>query len=127
MLDSVRGGRGRLYFQRQSPWELCAAAEAWLTELIHRRPARWRQDVEDCLPQSFAGSVPIPSRSLAKLDRLIASYTPRHLAAKILTSRIGLEGERKQVTVLFADLKGSMELLAHRDLEEARRILAFEF
>jgi transposase len=41
MLDSVRGGRGRLYFQRQSLWELGAAAEAWLTELIHRRPARW--------------------------------------------------------------------------------------
>lgn len=48
MLDSVRGGRGRLYFQRQSLWELGAAAEAWLTELIHRRPARWRHDVEEC-------------------------------------------------------------------------------
>jgi hypothetical protein len=38
------------------------------------------------------------------------SYTPRHLAEKILTSRAALEGERKQVTVLFADVKGSMEL-----------------
>src|SRR4029453_14567364 len=36
------------------------------------------------------------------------SYTPRHLAAKILTSKAALEGEPKQVTVLFADLKGSM-------------------
>ncbi len=51
------------------------------------------------------------------------SYTPQHLAARILTSRGALEGERKQVTVLFADLKGSMELLADRDPEEARRIL----
>src|SRR5262245_33881838 len=51
------------------------------------------------------------------------SYTPKHLAEKILTSRSALEGERKQVTVLFADLKGSMELLADRDPEEARRIL----
>ena len=42
------------------------------------------------------------------------SYTPKHLAEKILTSRAALEGERKQVTVLFADLKGSMELLADR-------------
>ena len=33
-------------------------------------------------------------------------YTPKHLAEKILTSRAALEGERKQVTVLFADLKG---------------------
>jgi class 3 adenylate cyclase len=38
------------------------------------------------------------------------SYTPKHLAEKILTSRSALEGERKQVTVLFADVKGSMEL-----------------
>jgi class 3 adenylate cyclase len=40
---------------------------------------------------------------------------PRHLAERILQSRQSLEGERKQVTVLFADLKGSMELLADRD------------
>src|SRR4030095_7831641 len=51
------------------------------------------------------------------------SYTPPHLAAKILTSKSALEGERKQVTVLFAVLKGSMELLADRDPEEARKIL----
>src|SRR5438093_198413 len=51
------------------------------------------------------------------------SYTPKHLAEKILTSRTALEGERKQVTVLFADVKGSMELLADRDPEEARNIL----
>src|SRR5437899_2637308 len=51
------------------------------------------------------------------------SYTPKHLAVKILTSKNALEGERKQVTVLFADLKGSMELLADRDPEEARKIL----
>ena len=51
------------------------------------------------------------------------SYIPQHLAEKILTSRAALEGERKYVTVLFADLKGSMELLADRDPEEARKIL----
>jgi class 3 adenylate cyclase/tetratricopeptide (TPR) repeat protein len=60
----------------------------------------------------------IPSR----LDTPQA-YTPKHLAEKILTSKAALEGERKQVTVLFADLKGSMELLADRDPEEARKIL----
>ena len=52
-----------------------------------------------------------------------AAYTPKHLAEKILTSKSALEGERKQVTVLFADLKGSMELLADRDPEKARKIL----
>jgi class 3 adenylate cyclase/tetratricopeptide (TPR) repeat protein len=51
------------------------------------------------------------------------AYTPRHLAEKILTSKSALEGERKQVTVLFADLKGSMELLVDRDPEEARKLL----
>ncbi|HET9534264.1 MAG TPA: adenylate/guanylate cyclase domain-containing protein [Mesorhizobium sp.] len=51
------------------------------------------------------------------------SYTPTHLAQKILTTKAALEGERKQVTVLFADLKGSMELFADRDPEEARKLL----
>jgi len=51
------------------------------------------------------------------------AYTPQHLAEKILTTRAALEGERKQVTVLFADLKGSMEILADRDPEEARRLV----
>src|SRR5262249_32647029 len=51
------------------------------------------------------------------------TYTPRHLVDRILTSRSALEGERKQVTVLFADIKGSMELLATRDPEDARRLL----
>jgi class 3 adenylate cyclase len=50
-------------------------------------------------------------------------YTPPYLAEKILTSRRALEGERKQVTVLFADVKGSMALLADRDPEEARHLL----
>src|SRR6266568_7778675 len=56
-------------------------------------------------------------------DREPLAYTPPHLAEKILTARSDLEGERKQVTVLFADLKGSLELIADRDPEEARQIL----
>jgi class 3 adenylate cyclase/tetratricopeptide (TPR) repeat protein len=51
------------------------------------------------------------------------TYIPQHLADRILASKGALEGERKQVTVLFADLKGSMELLADRDPEDARRLL----
>jgi class 3 adenylate cyclase/tetratricopeptide (TPR) repeat protein len=51
------------------------------------------------------------------------NFTPKHLAEKILTSRSALEGERKQVTVLFADVKGSLELLADRDPEDARKLL----
>jgi transposase len=48
MLGAVRGGRAKLYYQRQSLWELGPAAEHWLTELVHRRPNGWRPDVEEC-------------------------------------------------------------------------------
>ena len=51
------------------------------------------------------------------------AYTPKHLAEKILTSRSALEGERKQVTVLFADVKGSMDLAEQVDPEEWHTIL----
>ena len=51
------------------------------------------------------------------------AYTPSHLAERILTSRAAIEGERKQVTVLFADLRSSLELLTNQDPEEARRLL----
>jgi class 3 adenylate cyclase len=68
--------------------------------------------------QDASAAAPAPIQPQAPL-----AYTPAYLAEKILTSRSALEGERKQVTVLFADLKGSMELLADRDPEEARQIL----
>jgi class 3 adenylate cyclase/tetratricopeptide (TPR) repeat protein len=65
-------------------------------------------------------SVPL---SLAPPAQAPRRYTPPHLAEKILTAKSALEGERKQVTVLFADLKSSLELLADRDPEEARQLL----
>jgi class 3 adenylate cyclase len=68
--------------------------------------------------QSLRAGTPMPRKFPSP-----ESYTPKHLAEKILTSKVALEGERKQVTVLFADLKGSMELLADRDPEEARKLL----
>jgi hypothetical protein len=54
---------------------------------------------------------------------LTLSYTPKHLADKILASRSALEGERKQVTVLFVDVKGSMELAEQVDPEQWHKIL----
>ena len=66
---------------------------------------------------------PAPGAAGPSRFRSPETYTPKHLAERILTSKAALEGERKQVTVLFADLKGSMELLADRDPEEARTIL----
>src|SRR5713101_10046118 len=76
------------------------------------------------LPASrFCNGCGQPLDGAAVPGRTPASYTPKHLAEKILTSKSALEGERKRVTVLFADLKGSMELLADRDPEEARKLL----
>jgi class 3 adenylate cyclase/tetratricopeptide (TPR) repeat protein len=72
----------------------------------------------------FCGHCATPIATAAQpSSRPPASYTPKHLVEKILTSKAALEGERKLVTVLFADLKGSMELLADRDPEEARKLL----
>jgi class 3 adenylate cyclase/tetratricopeptide (TPR) repeat protein len=73
----------------------------------------------------FCGACGTPTATPPPVERYASpqGYTPKHLADKILTTRATLEGERKQVTVLFADLKGSMELLADRDPEEARKLL----
>src|SRR6202051_3882651 len=60
----------------------------------------------------------LSSRSMA-----LRPQTPRHLAEKILTSRTEVEGERKQVSVLFADITGSFELISGRDPESAQAIL----
>src|SRR5437870_2614511 len=66
-----------------------------------------------------------PLASLPAIDQGQAplAYTPPYLAEKILATRAALEGERKQVTVLFADLKGSTELIAGLDPEAARQLL----
>jgi class 3 adenylate cyclase len=67
--------------------------------------------------KSIAG----PSTAAAPPDP--RSYTPKHLADKILISRAALEGERKQVTVLFADVKGSMDLAEQMDPEDWHKIM----
>src|SRR5438094_1285677 len=69
------------------------------------------------------GAAPVGGAPAAPRFESPVAYTPTHLAERIRTSKDALEGERKHVTVLFADLKGSMELLADRDPEEARKIL----
>jgi class 3 adenylate cyclase len=56
-------------------------------------------------------------------ERDARAYTPQHLAEKILGSRSALEGERKQVTVLFADVKGSMDLAEQLDPEVFHHVM----
>jgi class 3 adenylate cyclase/tetratricopeptide (TPR) repeat protein len=70
------------------------------------------------LPPAASAHMPPPATALAPL-----SYTPPYLVEKILTTRNALAGERKQVTVLFADLKGSTELIGDLDPEAAQALL----
>ncbi len=60
--------------------------------------------------QKFCHGCASPLTAPATAERDPRAYTPKHLVDKILQSKSALEGERKQVTVLFADVKGSMEL-----------------
>src|SRR6266581_7221742 len=107
--------RGRLTYRTlQLQFQLDEAhLEALKDELIYGqrlavdeagRVLVWTGDTGTASP---AASVPVVAPERAPL-----TYTPPYLAEKILTSRSALEGERKQVTVLFADLKGSTELIA---------------
>jgi predicted ATPase/class 3 adenylate cyclase len=78
---------------------------------------------EDGAVLVWTGDAVIVPALVSDQERPPLSYTPAYLAEKILTSRAALEGERKQVTVLFADLKGSTELIEGLDPEEARTLL----
>src|SRR5262249_22282319 len=74
----------------------------------------WTGDPGPALPASAPAGTPVSA---------LLAYTPPYLAEKILTSRSALEGERKQVTVLFADLKDSTELIRGLDPEAAQQLL----
>jgi class 3 adenylate cyclase len=70
-----------------------------------------------------------PIAGLTPGDRFASpeSYTPKHLAEKILTSRSALEGERKQVTVLFVDISGFTSLSERLDAEEVHQLMSRAF
>ena len=69
------------------------------------------------------GETPVGSSPLNVGTPAPDTYVPKHLAEKILASRHKLEGERKQVTVLFADIRGSTTLVEGLDPEEAQKII----
>ena len=99
--------------------EECAAPLARVCAKCGRPLSPTAKFSPQCAHPTGSSAAPAPAQRFDSPE----SYTPKHLAEKILTSRSALEGERKQVTVVFADLKGSMELLADRDPEEARKLL----
>jgi class 3 adenylate cyclase len=86
---------------------------------INRPTSRFCVECGGQLP----GSPPVADHAIRARGPAPSTYTPPHLAEKILASRAAVEGERKQVTVLFADIKGSTELIQALDVEEAQSLL----
>src|SRR3989454_11782228 len=74
-------------------------------------------------PLAAAPAQPAPPSRFASPE----SYTPKHLVEKILTSKSALEGERKQVTVLFVDVSGFTSLSERVDPEEVHRLMSRAF
>jgi class 3 adenylate cyclase/tetratricopeptide (TPR) repeat protein len=96
-----------------------------LEELVEELVDIQRVAVREERALAWAGAPATPTDPVAPRSAQLdpRSYTPRHLADKILQSKSALEGERKQVTVLFADVKGSMELAEQVDAEVWHGIL----
>jgi class 3 adenylate cyclase/tetratricopeptide (TPR) repeat protein len=116
--------RGRLTYRTlQLQFQLDAAHLAALKdELIKGQRLAADEDGTVLVWIGDATAPPAPAVAPAPAPAPL-TYTPPYLAEKILTSRSALEGERKQVTVLFADLKGSTELIRDLDPEAAQRLL----
>jgi class 3 adenylate cyclase len=128
-LETVRRARSHLMEQdrvslRALEREFELDAEA-LDELVGELVDVQQVAVRDGPVLAWVG----PARSeaaileLSTVERAPRDYTPGHLAEQILRSKAALEGERKQVTVLFVDVKSSMELAEQLDAEDWHAIL----
>ena len=75
------------------------------------------------------GETGLPDRSRyclrcsAPLASSEGTYTPPHLAHEVLTTRSARDGERKEVTILFADVAGSLAMAEALDPEEIHAIM----
>src|SRR5712691_3225745 len=93
-------------------------------EIIEARQQAVDQDGTMLVWSEDATSLPVPPAVPVRTEeRAPLAYTPKHLAEKILTSRSALEGERKQVTVLFADVAGFTTLAEQLDPEVVHEII----
>jgi class 3 adenylate cyclase/tetratricopeptide (TPR) repeat protein len=121
--------RARVFLERNGRVSLRALQREFnlddnaLDELVEELADIQRVAVRDGRALAWAGETPPAPTETPKRERAPRDYTPKHLADKILQSKSALEGERKQVTVLFADVKGSLELAEQVDPEEWHRIL----
>ena len=126
---AILQSRGRVSYRAlQRQFEL---DDAYLADLKDELLYVYPQVVEDegrglvWTRETAEASTPLAVSPLADhaSGRAPHAYTPPYLAEKILTSRSALEGERKQVTVLFADIKDSTELIRDLDPEDAQKLL----
>jgi class 3 adenylate cyclase len=116
--------RGRLTYRTlQLQFQLDAEHLAALTdELIKGQRLAADEDGAVLVWIGDAAASPAPAVAPAPTPAPL-TYTPPYLAEKILTSKRAMEGERKQVTVLFADLKGNTELIRDLDPEAGQALL----
>jgi class 3 adenylate cyclase len=117
--------RGRLtYGTLKRQFQLDDAALEDLTnELIKGQRLAYDEDGAVLVWTGAAVPLPAPTPTPPATAPTPLAYTPPYLVEKILTTRRALAGERKQVTVLFADLKGSTELIHDLDPEAAQTLL----
>src|SRR5919109_4657498 len=114
------------------------ALEDLKTELIDAQQVATDEDgkvlvwtgARGAAPRSAGGGATAPEPHEGQVPQAgPIAYTPRHLAERILAEQAALEargapdGERKTITALFADIKGSMDLLENLDPEDARQII----
>jgi class 3 adenylate cyclase len=116
--------RGRLTYRTlQLQFQLDAEHLAVLTdELIKGQRLAADEDGTVLVWIGDAAIPPAPAVAPAPTAAPL-TYTPPYLAEKILTSKSAMEGERKQVTVLFADLTGNTELIRDLDPEAGQTLL----
>jgi class 3 adenylate cyclase len=110
----------RCQHENQPGAKFCQECAAPLARVCSNCGSRLPEGAKFC--PECAHAVALAASPLARFASP-QQYTPKHLAERILLSKDALEGERKQITVLFADLKGSTELIADLDPEEARTLL----
>jgi class 3 adenylate cyclase len=125
VVDLLRQRQRVTYRALQRQFQLDdAALQDLKDELLYAHPQVHDDGGRGLLWTGDTGPTAPPSATPVQTsERLPLTYTPSYLAEKILTSRSALEGERKQVTVLFADLKGSTELIRDLDPEAAQHLL----
>src|SRR3989441_5768564 len=122
----------RCQFDNPPAMNFCVQCGAKLELLCPQCGAETQPAFKFCGQCGAALGAPEPARAQAPMakaqvyqhqEATIPSYTPRHLAEKILTARSALEGERRQVTVLFADVANFTTLAEQLDPEEVHTII----